>query len=124
MHNQIDSFRVALDARPVSSYQWWILLLLTLLMVTDGYDAHVLAYVVPALAQEWGVEKAAFGPVFSANLLGLTVGALAITPLADRFGVRRILLASVVIYATLTALTVFVNSLSSLMVARFICGIG
>lgn len=124
MHNQIDSFRVALDARPVSSYQWWILLLLTLLMVTDGYDAHVLAYVVPALAQEWGLEKAAFGPVFSANLLGLTVGALAITPLADRFGVRRILLASVVIYATLTALTVFVNSLSSLMVARFICGIG
>ena len=31
MHNQIASFRAALDARPVSRYQWLILLLLALL---------------------------------------------------------------------------------------------
>ena len=54
MHNQIASFRAALDARPVSRYQWLILLLLALLLVTDGYDAQVLGYVVPALAQDWG----------------------------------------------------------------------
>ena len=73
MQNQIASFRAALDARPVSRYQWLLLLLLALLLVTDGYDAQVLGYVVPALAQDWGLEKAAFGPVFSANLLGLTL---------------------------------------------------
>jgi hypothetical protein len=33
MHNQIASFRAALDARPVSRYQWLILLLLALLLV-------------------------------------------------------------------------------------------
>ncbi len=54
MHNQIASFRAALDARPVSRYQWLLLLLLALLLVTDGYDAQVLGYVVPTLAQEWG----------------------------------------------------------------------
>ena len=124
MHNQIASFRAALDARPVSRYQWLILLLLALLLVTDGYDAQVLGYVVPALAQDWGLEKAAFGPVFSANLLGLTLGSLLVTPLADRFGVRRILLACVLIYASLTVLMVFANSLTTLMAARFICGIG
>lgn len=124
MHNQIASFRAALDARPVSRYQWLILLLLALLLVTDGYDAQVLGYVVPALAKDWGLEKAAFGPVFSANLLGLTLGSLAVTPLADRFGVRRILLCCVLIYASLTVLMVFANSLNTLMAARFICGIG
>src|SRR5476649_2754624 len=105
MHNQIASFRAALDARPVSRYQWLTLVLLALLLVTDGYDAQVLGYVVPALAKDWGLEKAAFGPVFSANLLGLTLG-------------------SVLIYATLTVLMVFANSLTTLMAARFICGIG
>ena len=124
MHNQIASFRAALDARAVSRYQWLILLLLALLLVTDGYDAQVLGYVVPALAKDWGLEKAAFGPVFSANLLGLTLGSLLVTPLADRFGVRRILLACVLIYASLTVLMVFANSLTTLMAARFICGIG
>ena len=52
MQNQIASFRAALDARPVSRYQWLLLLLLALLLVTDGYDAQVLGYVVPALAQD------------------------------------------------------------------------
>ncbi|QXH55913.1 MFS transporter [Pseudomonas maumuensis] len=124
MHNQIASFRAALDARPVSPYQWRLLLLLILLLVTDGYDAQVLGYVIPALAQDWGLEKAAFGPVFSANLLGLTVGSLAVTPLADRFGVRRVLLCCVLLYASLTLLMVFASSLDSLMLARFLCGIG
>lgn len=124
MHNQIASFRAALDARPVSPYQWRLLLLLILLLVTDGYDAQVLGYVIPALAQDWGLEKAAFGPVFSANLLGLTVGSLAVTPLADRFGVRRVLLCCVLLYASLTVLMVFATSLDSLMLARFLCGIG
>ncbi|KAF1010124.1 MAG: 4-hydroxybenzoate transporter PcaK [Pseudomonas fluorescens] len=124
MHNQIASFRAALDTRPVSRYQWLILLLLALLLVTDGYDAQVLGYVVPSLARDWGLEKAAFGPVFSANLLGLTLGSLAITPIADRFGVRRTLLCCVLVYAGLTVLMVFASSLESLMVARFICGVG
>ncbi|MEX5556461.1 aromatic acid/H+ symport family MFS transporter [Pseudomonas rhodesiae] len=124
MHSQIASFRAALDARPVSRYQWLILLLLALLLVTDGYDAQVLGYVVPALAADWGLEKPAFGPVFSANLLGLTLGSLLVTPLADRFGVRRVLLACVLIYASLTVLMVFADSLTTLMAARFICGIG
>ncbi|NIF16549.1 aromatic acid/H+ symport family MFS transporter [Pantoea sp. Cy-639] len=124
MHNQIVSFRAALDARPVSSFQRYLLLLLILLLVTDGYDAQVLGYVIPALAQDWGLEKAAFGPVFSANLLGLTIGSLAVTPLADRFGVRRVLLCCVLLYASLTVLMVFASSLDSLMLARFLCGIG
>ncbi|WP_248917405.1 MFS transporter [Pseudomonas entomophila] len=124
MHNQIASFRAALDGRPVSPYQWRLLLLLILLLVTDGYDAQVLGYVIPALAQDWGLEKAAFGPVFSANLFGLTVGSLAVTPLADRFGVRRVLLCCVLLYASLTVLMVFATSLDSLMLARFFCGIG
>ncbi|AVR68177.1 MULTISPECIES: MFS transporter [Pseudomonas aeruginosa group] len=124
MQNQIASFRAALDARPVSRYQWLLLLLLALLLVTDGYDAQVLGYVVPTLAQEWGLDKAAFGPVFSANLFGLTVGSLLVTPLADRFGIRRVLLCCVLIYASLTVLMVFAGSLESLMLARFVCGIG
>lgn len=124
MHEQIASFRAALDARPVSSYQWRLLVLLILLLVTDGYDAQVLGYVIPALAQDWSLEKAAFGPVFSANLLGLTLGSLLVTPLADRLGVRRVLLGCVLLYAGLTVLMVFATTLDSLMLARFLCGIG
>ncbi len=63
--------------------------------------------------------------MFSANLLGLTLGSLLVTPLADRFGVRRILLGCVLIYACLTLLMVFANSTDLLHgCAVSICGIG
>ena len=70
MHNQIASFRAALDARPVSRYQWLILLLLALLLVTDGYDAQVLGYVVPALAQDWGWKRPHLGRCSAPTCLG------------------------------------------------------
>jgi benzoate transport len=124
MQNQIDSFREALDKVPVSWYQWRLLLLLSLLLVTDGYDAQVLGYVVPTLAEDWGLDKSAFGPVFSANLFGLTAGSLLVTPLADRFGIRRVLLCCVAVYAGLTISMAFLDSLQGLMLARFICGVG
>lgn len=124
MNNQIESFRNALDRASVSRYQWRLLLVLCLLLVTDGYDAQVLGYVVPSLAQDWGLDRPAFGPVFSTNLLGLTLGSLLVTPIADRFGIRRVLLCCVLIYAGLTLWMVTVSSLQDLMLARFICGIG
>jgi AAHS family 4-hydroxybenzoate transporter-like MFS transporter len=124
MHNQIASFRAAIDQQPVSRYQWQILLLLALLLITDGYDAQLLGYVVPTLAQQWGLDKAAFGPVFSANLFGLTLGSLLITPLADRFGIRRVLLSCVLLYASLSLLMLLSTDLKSLMLVRFLCGIG
>lgn len=124
MQNQITSFRDALDSHPVSRYQWQILALLALLLISDGYDAQLLGYVVPSIAQEWGLEKSAFGPVFSANLIGLTVGSLLVTPLADRVGIRRVLMSCVLLYACLTFVTVYIDSLQGLAILRFFCGLG
>jgi MFS transporter, AAHS family, 4-hydroxybenzoate transporter len=124
MHEQIDSFRSALNRAPISRFQWKLLILLTLLLVTDGYDALSLGYLVPSLAQDWHVEKAAFGSVFSANLLGLMLGSLWITPIADRFGIRRVLIICVLLYSFLTLLMVYANSIPVLMGARLLCGIG
>ncbi|WP_263143647.1 aromatic acid/H+ symport family MFS transporter [Pseudomonas sp. RIT-PI-AD] len=124
MESQIAHFHAALDARPVSRPQWLMLLMLVFLLVTDGYDAQVISYIVPVLSQEWGLPPAAFGPVFSANLLGLTIGALLVTPLGDRFGIRRVLLLCVSLYACLTVMMVFAWNIPSLMAMRFICGLG
>lgn len=124
MQDQISNFRATLDRHPISGFQWRLLLLLTLLLITDGYDALGLGYVVPALAQEWNVDKVLFGPVFSANLLGLTFGSLLVTPLADRIGIRVVLIGCVSVYGLLTLTTALVNSIEGLVWVRFICGIG
>lgn len=124
MNNQIDAFRAALDQRPLSRYQIQTLVLLILLLICDGYDAQLLGFVVPTLAQEWETPKAAFGVVFTCNLLGLTVGSLLLTPLADRFGVRKTLLSCVLLFAGLTLLSAWADDIYTLAVIRFLCGVG
>ena len=46
------------------------------LMFIEGYDMQTTAYAAPALIKEWGVNKALFGPVFSASLVGYLAGAV------------------------------------------------
>ncbi len=124
MNNQIDAFRAALDQRPLSRHQIQTLVLLVLLLICDGYDAQLLGFVVPTLAQVWETPKAAFGIVFTCNLLGLTVGSLLLTPLADRFGIRKTLLTCVLLFSGLTLLSAWADDIYTLAAIRFLCGIG
>ena len=52
----------------------------------DGFDTQSIAFVAPRIAESWGLTPASFGPIFSAGLVGLTIGAFVLSPAADRFG--------------------------------------
>jgi len=61
-------------------------ILCALVIALDGFDAQSIAYVAPSITAAWGLKPAALGTVFSSGLLGLTIGALLLSPAADRFG--------------------------------------
>ena len=65
-----------IDSHPVSSFQRWILVLVGCAVVMDGFDVQAMGFVAPAIVHEWGIEKAALGPVFGAGLLCMLVGSL------------------------------------------------
>lgn len=113
-----------IDEQPFSPYQWLILLLCFLIVATDGFDTAAIGFVAPALTAEWGIQKLALGPVLSAALVGLAVGALGSGPLADRYGRKRVLVGSVLIYGALTVACAFASSVGVLTVLRFLTGIG
>ena len=72
-----------IDAQPVGGFQIRLLLTCAAVLFLDGFDTQAIGFVAPALAKEWGVTKVALGPVFSAGLFGLMIGALLFGPLAD-----------------------------------------
>jgi MFS family permease len=57
-------------------------------MMADGFDLLNASIAGPALIKEWGISRAALGPVFSASLVGFFVGAPFFGYLGDRFGRR------------------------------------
>jgi AAHS family 4-hydroxybenzoate transporter-like MFS transporter len=113
-----------IDAQPVGEFQIRLLLLCAMVLFFDGFDTQAIGYVAPALAKEWGLTKGALGPVFSAGLFGLMLGALAFGPLADRIGRKKIIIFSTLAFGIGALVTAFVQDVNTLLAIRFLTGLG
>jgi AAHS family 4-hydroxybenzoate transporter-like MFS transporter len=113
-----------IDQQPVGAFQIKLLLTCAAVLFLDGFDTQAVGYVAPALAREWGLTKAALGPVFSAGLFGLMIGALLFGPLADRIGRKKIIIFSTLAFGIGTLVTAFVQDVNSLLAVRFLTGLG
>ena len=108
----------------MSAFQAGLLALCGLCLIIDGFDAQAMGYVAPAIVQQWGIDKAALGPVFGAGLLGMLLGSMILTPLADRVGRRPVLILSTFFFAACMLATTQVHDLRTLLVLRFVTGLG
>ncbi len=113
-----------IDAQPVGPFQVRLLLTCAAVLFLDGFDTQAIGFVAPVLAREWGLGKGALGPVFSAGLFGLMVGALLLSPAADRVGRKKIIILSTVAFGIGALATAFVEGVSALIVVRFLTGLG
>ncbi len=113
-----------IDLRPVTELQVRVALLCALTIFLDGIDVIVIGLVAPSLAAAIGVSVTSFGPVFGIGQAGVLVGVLTFGPLGDRFGRKRLVIASMILFATFTLLTIWTTSFNELMVVRFLTGLG
>src|SRR6202165_1317631 len=113
-----------IDQQPVGGFQLKLLLTCAAVLFLDGFDTQAIGYVAPALAREWGLTKGALGPVFSAGLFGLMIGALVFAPLAARIGRKKIIIFSTLAFGLGALVTVFVQDVNTLLAIRFLTGLG
>jgi AAHS family 4-hydroxybenzoate transporter-like MFS transporter len=114
-----------IDRVPLSRLQWTTIVLCGLVAILDGFDTQAIAFVAPLIAKDIQVEMSAFGAVFGAGLLGLTVGALAFGPAADRWGRKPIIIISTLGFGIFALFTPPLSySREALMLLRFLTGLG
>lgn len=110
----------------LSAAQWWAIVLCALAAFFDGYDAQMLAMAVPLMADAFHVRPTAFAAASSGSLAGMAFGAMLLSPLADRFGRRPMLIISLLVLglATLCATQAGRPAQVTLWRALAGCGLG
>lgn len=113
-----------IDRARFGPLQFGVTALCFIIAMLDGFDTQSIAFVAPKIAEDWGLAPSAFGPIFAIGLLGLTVGAFTLSPAADKFGRKTIILISTFIFGLFALLTAFSTSMNELLIYRFITGVG
>jgi AAHS family 4-hydroxybenzoate transporter-like MFS transporter len=116
--------RAHINHRKMSGRQWLLLALCFLIVATDGMDVAIMGFLAPDITREWGISRAAFGVVMSAAPIGLAIGAILVGPMSDRFGRKKLLMASVAWFGTFTVISALSNDVVTLSLLRFATGLG
>lgn len=116
--------RELINSRPAGRFQKWVVFLGFIIIALDGFDVAIMGFIAPQLKLDWSLDAHALGPVLSAALMGLAGGAMAAGPLADRYGRKIVLLCSVFLFGTLTIATAFAQDVQTLVILRFLTGLG
>jgi AAHS family 4-hydroxybenzoate transporter-like MFS transporter len=119
----LDVTKLIEDPR-MGARRWGLVVLCLIVVIFDGFDAQVIGYAAPALIRSWHVGRDVLGPVISAGLFGLMLGALVLGTLGDRIGRKSIILISVTVFGIGSLLTVFAENAQQMMILRFLTGIG
>ena len=120
---QPDPREVLLSA-PMSRFQIIAVIVTLALCALDGFDVLAITFAAPAILTEWGIDKAQLGYALSAGLLGMALGSLLISPLADLLGRRRIVFISLALMISGTLWTALSHNLGQLISSRVLTGLG
>ncbi|MEY3337410.1 MAG: hypothetical protein RL245_402 [Pseudomonadota bacterium] len=119
----------------LTRYQWIVLFAAWLGWGFDIFDGLLFNYVAPnaiptLLGLEIGSPEARSATLYWTGLItaiflvGWAVGGVLFGPISDRYGRKRVLLITMVLYAVGTALCAFVTSIEQLIVCRIIASLG
>jgi MFS family permease len=117
------SARSSVDQRWDTAYEWKVVLLLGLGFGLVGMDRFVIGPLWNTIATDLGLDPGAIGTL--AGLTAVAWGSFAIVfgRLADRWGHRKILLWSIILYSALGGLTGLAGSMAFFIVVRFMLGL-
>ncbi|MFI5023799.1 MAG: MFS transporter [Alphaproteobacteria bacterium] len=109
---------------PRSGIRWFVLFLISLMYLITYMDRANISVTAAAMASEFGMSKIEMGLVFSVFGWAYAAGQIPGGWLADRFGPKKVLLTIVSFWSFMTAATAWASGTLSLLIVRFLFGLG
>ncbi|MFQ1013172.1 MFS transporter [Gilliamella apicola] len=123
-HINIYAIRAFIDNNKISVFQLKVIVICFLIILMDGFDISIVAYLAPVLKQKMALNSESLSYLFVSGVLGLMLGSMILGPLADQIGRKRVLIFSTFVYGVGSILCGASSDFSLLVLFRFITGIG
>lgn len=116
------SIPTAVPKKPSAMYM--TLFMCFCIAILEGFDIQSIGVVASSIQSEFGLSKGELGWIFSAATLGMFPGAIVAGRLSDKIGRKNILIVSVALFGFMSLMTAFTTDFASLVIVRFLTGIG
>jgi MFS transporter, putative metabolite:H+ symporter len=113
-----------LDRLPVGRWHRALVAVVGLGCFFNFFEVAIGTLMVPLLPAGWAATTWETSLIIGSTFAGELLGALALTPLADRFGRRRMFQINLVGYAALAVVCAFSTDATMLIALRFALGVG
>jgi MFS transporter, putative metabolite:H+ symporter len=113
-----------IERLPYSSWHIQITVILGIAIFFDSFDSLAIAYVLPAITQEWHIPPQNIGGLISVANFGQAIGALTFGWIAERIGRVPTVRIAIALFAVMSLACAFTHSYEQLFVCRFFEGIG
>lgn len=90
----------------------------------DGFDILAITFSAGAIAEDWNLQRTQLGIVFSASLFGMMLGAMFLSPFADKIGRRIMTVVGLCLSGIGMIVAACAPNLEALIAARLLTGIG
>lgn len=112
------------DRQRLTGRNFFVLGLLMVALLCDGFDLQIVAFAAPRIAADWGIDRTDLSIALVANLVGMMIGAMFLGNMGDRFGRKRVIVVGTVLYASTALLCLLATNPTELGVVRFFTGLG
>lgn len=113
-----------LDESPFTPRHAHIWFLSSMGIFLDGFDLFIMSIALPLITLQFTATPLAQGAVGAAAIAGAIIGALIGGKLCDRFGRKKVFLIDLLIFIIFAILSSFAWNIESLILFRFLLGIG
>ncbi|MGE7838747.1 MFS transporter [Viridibacillus arvi] len=108
----------------LKSFHYILIICLFFIMMFDGYDVVIYGATIPLLKAEWGLSNIVAGSISSYTTMGTAIGAVLFGLYSDRFGRKRIIILTTLIFSLFTLLSGFAPTPLLFVICRVIAGLG
>ncbi len=110
--------------KEITPNQWYALLAGKIGWMLDAFDVMLYVFCLKTIMEEWHLNPAVAGFMVTVTLFASSFGGILFGAVADRFGRKKALMATVLIFSICSGLSGLSQNLIQLAIARTLLGLG